>query len=263
MHGLFDGLAPSYWDSLWAEAYNCDWDVYDNEIFDIRDDIIEPEGPCINFRFWNNVCHDLFVGVSLAPINVGPTYVIYNSIYDLKFKNIKYGGSASGWCYVLHNTFWSKNPGHNLITISRPLEAQIFRNNIFFSTAWALWSSKTPFDNNDLDYDDWYSSDIQWFESYTGTRHKRLFYFAGKNLFFLKEFQEAFGWEKHGIQADPLFVDTEAGDLRLRADSPCIDRGEVLPNVNDFYLGSAPDMGAFERGSSFRGPFPLGRQPGR
>ena len=189
--------------------------------------------------------------------------MLYNSIYDLKFKNIKYGRSAPGWCYILHNTFWSKNPGHNLIEINRPLEAQIFRNNIFFSNAVAISSSGMPLDNNDLDYNDWYSSDIQWFESYTGTKHKRLFYFERKGYSSLEEFQKAFGWEKHGVQADPLFVDPEAGDLRLRADSPCIDRGQALPNINDSYLGSAPDMGAFEWGSSVRGPFPLGRRPGQ
>ena len=76
IHDLYDGLSPSVWDSLWNESYNCDWDVYDNEIYNTRDDVIEPEGPSINFRFWNNVCHDLFTGVSLAPINVGPTYIL-------------------------------------------------------------------------------------------------------------------------------------------------------------------------------------------
>ncbi|MFH1069065.1 MAG: right-handed parallel beta-helix repeat-containing protein, partial [Candidatus Glassbacteria bacterium] len=259
IHDLFDGLAPSYWDSLWNEAYNCDWDVHGNGIYNTRDDIIEPEGPCINFRFWNNVCHSLFVGVSLTPINVGPTYVLYNLIYDLQFKNFKYGGSDPGWCYILHNTVCSINRGHDLMVISQPFKGQIYRNNILWATGWAMWSSRKPLAaENDLDYDCWYSSDIDWFRGYTGLAHKRLFRFEGREYFFIKDFTEAFGWEKHGLQAHPRLADPGSGDFRLLPDSPCLDRGVVLPNINDRFVGAGPDLGAFERGSANRSRFPLG-----
>ncbi|MBN2290529.1 MAG: right-handed parallel beta-helix repeat-containing protein [Candidatus Glassbacteria bacterium] len=261
MHGLFDGLAPSYWDSLWSESYNCDWDVYDNEIFDTRDDIIEPEGPCINFRFWNNYCHNLFVGVSLAPINVGPAYVMYNVVYDQSWMCLKYSGIGPGRCYLYHNTFYSKQPAVHTITCSRPLEAQTFRNNIFFATAYAFWTSKPPKPGNDLDYDTWYTSDTPWFKIWVGTPYKRFFYIDGKEIFFLEDLQRSTGWEMHGKQADPCFVGQESGDLRLRADSPCIDSAELLPNINDSYLGQAPDMGAYERGGSLGSKFPLGKRP--
>jgi hypothetical protein len=36
------------------------------------------------------------------------------------------------------------------------------------------------------------------------------------------------------------------GDLRLRPDSPCIDRGVILRGINEDYRGRAPDIGAFE-----------------
>ena len=88
-----------------------------------------------------------------------------------------------------------------------------------------------------------------------------MFYFAGKNLFELKDLRESFGWEAHGLSLDPLFVAPEAGNLRLRHGSPCIDRGRLLPNINDHFVGEAPDMGAYERGAPFVGPFPLGRRP--
>ncbi|HUU27699.1 MAG TPA: right-handed parallel beta-helix repeat-containing protein [archaeon] len=258
MHGLFDGLAPSYWDKLWDEAYNCDWDVCDNEIYDIRDDIIEPEGPCINFRFWNNYCHDLFTGVSLAPINVGPTYVLYNAMYNLSFKNLKYSGNSPGTCIIYHNTFYSEKTVHHLITLSRPFQAQVFRNNIFCSTAYALWSRRALPANNDIDYNDWYSLDLEWFKSYTGLKRPRLFQVDGKDLFTLKEIQQTLGWEVHGLNADPLFVAPGSGDFRLKVNSPCLDRGQNLPNINDGFKGKAPDMGAYEWGSENQGPFPLG-----
>jgi hypothetical protein len=39
-------------------------------------------------------------------------------------------------------------------------------------------------------------------------------------------------------------------DLRLRAGGAAIDVGVAIPNLNDGYLGSAPDLGAYEHGST-------------
>jgi hypothetical protein len=37
-------------------------------------------------------------------------------------------------------------------------------------------------------------------------------------------------------------------DLRLVEDAPVIDKGKVIPNVNDDFNGDAPDLGAYEHG---------------
>jgi hypothetical protein len=49
---------------------------------------------------------------------------------------------------------------------------------------------------------------------------------------------------------DPLFVNEGAGGLayRIRSDSPARDAGAVIPGVTDGYVGSAPDIGAYEYG---------------
>jgi hypothetical protein len=64
------------------------------------------------------------------------------------------------------------------------------------------------------------------------------------------------GWEGEGnIDADPLFFDSENGDYTLMEGSPCIDAGTAdidgdgTDDIID-YIGSAPDMGAFEFGES-------------
>jgi len=45
----------------------------------------------------------------------------------------------------------------------------------------------------------------------------------------------------------------------LRPSSAAIDRGVVIPNVNDGYTGKAPDLGALEAGEPLPvyGPRPL------
>ena len=45
---------------------------------------------------------------------------------------------------------------------------------------------------------------------------------------------------------NPLFVNAAAGDFRLQAGSPAIAAGVVMPGLS--FLGSAPDMGALQRG---------------
>ena len=68
----------------------------------------------------------------------------------------------------------------------------------------------------------------------------------GKTYGSLDEFRAA-GYEKHGLVAEPGFVDEANADFRLSADSPLIDKGVHIPGINDDYLGAAPDIGAYER----------------
>jgi len=57
------------------------------------------------------------------------------------------------------------------------------------------------------------------------------------------------------IRVDPRFVNPDLGDFRLRADSPCIDKGldslewvgrTILDLDSSEFVGSRPDIGAFE-----------------
>jgi parallel beta-helix repeat protein len=60
----------------------------------------------------------------------------------------------------------------------------------------------------------------------------------------LAEFRAWTGYDTHGLQADPRFVNRVAHDYRLQIGSPAIDRGAVV--LTDTVVGAAPDIGRFE-----------------
>lgn len=62
---------------------------------------------------------------------------------------------------------------------------------------------------------------------------------------------EGFGVvEKNNFKSgDPLFTDPENGDLSLQETSPAINAGAEIIGINDGYIGSAPDIGAYEYGN--------------
>lgn len=71
-----------------------------------------------------------------------------------------------------------------------------------------------------------------------------LAYVVGKgNTDSLAEFRQWTGFDSHGLQADPRFLDAAAHDYRLATDSPAIDAGAQL---GEPYLGAGPDLGRWE-----------------
>ena len=80
----------------------------------------------------------------------------------------------------------------------------------------------------------------------TATYGDRVAYVEGHgNTSSLAVFTTWTGYEASGLQADPRFVDPDAGDYHLAPDSPAIDRGTPL---GEPYAGAAPDPGRYEAG---------------
>ena len=159
---------------------------------------------------------------------------------------MKLASNSSGPCFLYHNTFvttvtntdkYSTRKVVNGIGNSGGYHNMTYRNNIIQGTdqAYCDWRRKTPRDFS-MDYDNLYT-----------THATHFFMFGAKRYPTMAEMQKATGFEKHGLNVDARFVNLKAGDLRLKPDSPLIDKGVRLPNINDDFKGKAPDIGAFEK----------------
>ncbi|MFC2076668.1 FlgD immunoglobulin-like domain containing protein [candidate division KSB1 bacterium] len=244
--GFFNGIAPAVWSELGIELFNHDMDIYENEVYNIGDDCLEPEGTCINIRFWGNWLHDSFCPISIAPITLGPCYIMRNVIFNYKYTAFKYNVNAPvttrGPCLIYHNSICVPADGINGIVISPTSVAwsyQRYRNNVFFATRYAMEDMMGPGPGLSFDYNTWFTSSSTSYIKWNDTRYSSL-----------AEFRAATGHEAHGLGVNPWFVDYQGGNLRLRSNSACIDAGQRMANINDGYAGSAPDMGAFEYGAA-------------
>jgi len=234
--GFFNGIVPSLWGDLENEAFNPELDVYENVIYHIGDDPMEPEGACINQRFFHNQTRDTLMGISIAPVTVGPTWVIRNEFVDFWASSYKFSVNTSGPCLIYHNSAYTARPDTNGMEASGNWHGMVFRNNIVQGARYAI-EDMVDSSSNDLDYDCWYT---------TRTDGPR---FKWQNIRYntWDDLAQAAGLEKHGLFADPRFTDPAQSDLSLAADSPCLDVGMIIPNINDGYVGKGPDLGARER----------------
>ena len=223
-----------------------DTDVYGNMLAFANDDSTELDGGQMNIRFFGNRIENCFVGLSLAPNVVGPTYVYQNLMFDIGddrnacYSMVKLGGGdtySKGKSFFFNNTIIGKGNGLTGVGYGSDSNRSMFllqsRNNIIQTTNSHPDYSRTISDPetnawNSFDYDNL---------STVGQSTATVNYAAGQ--------------EANGILDDaPTFVNAAAGDFRLASGSSGIDDGLGLLNLADQFLGAAPDQGAIEHGDS-------------
>jgi len=248
-HDFFDGFGISTFYTPTTPSNETD--IYENYIYRIGDDGMEADGFSSNVRIFNNVFHDVLVGISLAPVQIGPTYVIGNLVYDIIRPSgcpfgkdgpcggtglkVQYGEPVSGPIYLYHNTFDGGSSNYSVF-LSEPTDWPLLvsRNNSWGSPRSGGFGIKAN-DPVDMDYDNIFCKD-----------EMVLIYWRGVNFRSFDDFKQVTNQESHGLSLDPRFYDIHAGDYRLRPDSPLIDAGIYIPGINQNYMGSGPDIGAFE-----------------
>ena len=235
IHNYFNGIYTSSSAALDNPGVAFDVDVYNNNIHHIADDALEPEGTCVNHRFRNNTIDTVLVGISLGPVTMGPVWVMRSTFSNFTGRSIKWDKNSDGWVLIYHNTSWTNQANLNLMEMISPVHNSVIRNNIFQGNGYSIEEHQVGSTGHDWNYDNWNTT--------RGTYH-----FKWENVDYttIEKLCAKTGLECNGHEETPGLVNPGGGDLSLLPTSPNIDRGAIIPGINDNFSGSAPDIGAFE-----------------
>ena len=245
-------------------------DILRNDLDTCSDDGIEADFAMGNVRVIQNRMVNTFIALSSQPSLGGPTWFIRNVSYNNLYQAFKPQRGSVGDIWY-HNTF--VKPGDAMAVHSSVLWSRVrFRNNLLIGGGASatyngyqtgpgrvLQLSAIDTATADLDYDGFGSIGTGTFRGSVG----------GVSFASLAMLRSATS-EAHAVEVDlSVFAATvafpdvpfparEVPDLRLTSGA-AVDVGEAVPNINDGYRGSAPDLGAYELGS---GQVPYGPRSG-
>jgi hypothetical protein len=219
-------------------------DFYGNDVLWSGDNCVELDFTERNVRaFRNRFTNCGNHSISFQPIWGGPAYAIRNVIYNSATAPYKFNNEPTG-IYVLHNT--AVRPGWAWQQLGARADNFFFLNNITVGTTGPV-DMTTVISLARIDYNGWWP-DGQFRFSDTWTSFANL--------------QATSPYEQNGrllgglpfavAPAIPASYTTFVAplDARLAATTNAVDAGARLPNINDAFLGLAPDLGALERGAS-------------
>lgn len=240
-------------------------DIYNNDIHLVADDFIEADGGVHNIRIMRNRgVNAAQCALSAQPVFGGPAYFIRNVIYHVPTGiALKFMAKPAG-LIVYHNTIIAENG--NTQTFSNAH----FRNNLFLGTgsgrritAFPNATSYSTYDYNGYRPNDGEEDYLLIAPPDGQLRNYELSWRDGAAFNTLSELRNASDLEQHGIEVDydifqimsPPDPDNRYGvyhavdlDFRLNARGKAVDKGVILPNINDEFEGKAPDLGAIESG---------------
>jgi len=228
--GFFNGIDASTWGDLENESLNRDLDIHDNRFSEIGDDPLEPEGACMNVRFWNNQTRDTLQGISLAPITVGPVYVVRDRYVNFKQGAVKLSVDSKGVVYLYHALGWTDRDDSCATSVCGPWDNMHFRNCILRARKYAVEDAREHPIGCSFDYCDLFAPRMP-FVKWSGKRYDRL------------EELPAPTFGRHLLYVEPY---TSAGPSPQSLAPALIDAGIVLPGINDDFKGKAPDIGPDE-----------------
>jgi hypothetical protein len=262
----YGGLDPSYC-PLYPPPHrntvrNRAIDFYGNDVLWGGDDGIELDFGERNVRAFRNRISNTGMGLSFQVVWGGPVYAFRNIIYNVADRVFKLNNEPSGF-YILHNTSIRNGIAWNQPSPTQVIHNMKMFNNLLIGTAGdgALslrtylvmdeatnnivemnhngWFPNGPFEFLSSNFGASTYADIDDLASRTPLEHRGVG--LGTPIF------ATAGHVLGPIAAPPL---VPPADVSLHVSSNAVDRGVVLPNVNDQFGGTAPDLGALERGDS-------------
>jgi len=245
-------------------------DIYNNDLTRCLDDAIEADFAMGNVRVMRNRITNAFVGLSSQPGLGGPTYFIRNAMYNLILTPFKLMRGTIG-DVILHNTSVKVGDAIRYSWIGEKGSRALLRNNLLIGGAgggvFGKYDSGPGLALNIRRPDPTFEMDYNGLGAH-GTPFRGRY---GEASFEGLEGLQAATPFRHIVRVDMDVFDAVAfpappvperppPDLRLRPGSAAVDRGAVIPNVNQPYRGAAPDLGAYEQGDLLPhyGPRPPG-----
>ncbi len=241
-------------------------DIYNNDIFTGADDGIEADFCFGNCRVMRNRITNSYVGLSSQPGLGGPTYFIRNVMYNVVHAAFKFKRDSRG-DVALHNTIVKVGAG---LAGNDAMDFAFFRNNLAIGgptggVDWGGYGAGNPYaadirdpgEHSSFDYDAVGVSGVSFVAKIGGDPFDEVEPHGIANI----KLDEVFP----GIVfPNPPVPERDTVDLRPAAGSAVIDKGTVIPNINDGFTGSAPDCGAYEAGDPvpLYGPRPEGVDEG-
>ena len=281
-YGMPDGShaheGPSYPPREYWDRRPVSIDIYNNYITNAHDNSIEMDGSMHNIRVMRNVLvNSASHPMSTQPSVGGPIYFIRNIVYHAPGGSTRASANSPGVIFY-HNTVTSETtPGST--------SNSHWRNNLMLgqSTTAAVFTVNTSTNYSSSDYNGFRPNPgqtpaFQWNSPSSPSIRAGTVALQGtgapgverRGYATLEEYQNATGQDRNSVLVDyDVFVNVpkldrdpsrvqrlyrfEDHDFRLRPGSAAVDRGVPLPNVNDGFTGSAPDLGALESGQ----PMPI------
>jgi uncharacterized protein (TIGR03437 family) len=245
-------------------------DFYGNDVLWNYDDGIQMDGGEGNVRVFRNRFTNSFTGISFQPILGGPAYAFKNIAVNIVREQLKIHGEGvppgqqTSGMLIYNNTFLSYYS--DLVMYSSNIEHHfVIANNLFIGPSTPIdpvvgWDGSI--DDGLFDYNG-YFRDGRFYWNFVQFGYKQFANFAEAQVW---------GMEPHGfLLTTPIFSNglqapsdyvtkLTPKDVSLSAQSNAVDKGLLLPNVNDRYRGKAPDLGAQEAGCPLPiyGPRPEG-----
>ncbi|MET0849972.1 MAG: right-handed parallel beta-helix repeat-containing protein [Candidatus Rokuibacteriota bacterium] len=255
--GLADGIHGTSHGRLSATDYH-------NNDFDVcTDDAIEADYGDTNVRVFRNRITNCFVGVSSQPTHGGPLYVFRNSIYNVQYSPFKLHNDTAG-VLLFHNTSMSAGIPFHIQPGGETVSDVISRNNIYIGMTGPALRSTGEMIRCDFDNDGyaWGGGSFALWNRQTyltarmASRAGDIYRVHGMTTVSVRS-----GWFT-GVEP-PRDVrhryPAQVHDLRITFRSAASDRGIVLANFSDGFVGRAPDLGCCELGEPLPvyGPRPL------
>ncbi|MFC1614422.1 right-handed parallel beta-helix repeat-containing protein [Gemmatimonadota bacterium] len=247
-------------------------DIYNNDIYTGVDDAVEADFCMGNCRVYNNRITNCFMGVSSQPGLGGPTYIMRNVMYNIINCPFKLSRGSKG-DVLLHNTIVKVGTGFYIVHDPTYVYS---RNNLAIGGIgdgiFGKWESGQARAMDFARADGTADFDYDGLGTHGAPFAAKIGGLGGDFLYLSLSDLQANSTEKHAVEVDmnvfdtdvewpsPPFPGREPANLRLASGSAAEDAGLVIPNINDGFSGTAPDLGAYEIGAPLPhyGPRPAG-----